>query len=148
MRENRSRITHHASRTIYQSSTLKHTLDVRRAMPGQNASYAIFLFATTGVLIAVALYAWQRRTTAGAAALAWLALAVAEWVMTYALELASADMATKVLWAKLQYLGIVNAPLAWLTFTLQYTGKARRPTRRGLAVLLIKIGRASCRERV
>ena len=106
-------------------------------MPGQNASYAIFLFATTGVLVALALYAWQRHTTAGATALAWLALAVAEWVLTYALELTGADMATKVLWAKLQYLGIVNAPLAWLTFTLQYTGKARRPTRRGLTVLLI-----------
>src|SRR5262245_30415783 len=106
-------------------------------MPWQYRAYTALLFITTGVLVALALFARQRRTTTGATAFMWLALAIAEWVLTYALELIGISMAAKVFWAKLQYLGIVNAPLAWLIFALHYSGKGRWLTRRNLALLLI-----------
>src|SRR5262249_47214489 len=104
---------------------------------GQYLAYTALLFSTTGVLVALALYARQRRGTVGATAFVWLALAVAEWALTYALELAGGSVQVKVLWAKLQYLGIVGTPLAWLIFTLYYTGKGRWLTHRTLALLLV-----------
>ena len=99
-------------------------------------AYTALLFITTGVLVAFALYAWQRRATAGAVPFLWLALTIAEWTLTYALEVAM-SMPEMVFWAKLQYLGICGTPLAWLIFTLHYTGKSFWLTRRNLAVLAL-----------
>src|SRR5215217_2114803 len=106
-------------------------------MPAQNALYTVLLFTTAGVLFAFALYVQQRRGTLGAVAFMWLALLVAEWALTYALELAGSSAPVKVFWAKLQYLAIAGIPLAWLVFTLHYTDKAGWITRRKLVALLI-----------
>ncbi len=65
-------------------------------------------------------------------------LAMAEWSFGYALELSSTDLLTKLFWAKAQYLGIVIAPLAVLTFALQYTGRNKWLTRRNLALLAVE----------
>jgi PAS domain S-box-containing protein len=105
-----------------------------------NWQQIVFLFlplATTIVVFALALYTWQRRMVAGATALVWLTLAVAAWTLTYTFELSSTDLPTKLFWAKCQYIGIVNAPPAWLAFTFQYTGQGRWLTPRRLALLLI-----------
>jgi signal transduction histidine kinase/DNA-binding response OmpR family regulator len=107
-------------------------------MTWQNASYTVLLFTTTGVLMALALYAWLRRGVSGATAFIWLALVIAEWVLTYALELGSASVTWKIWYAQLQYLGIASAPVAWLIFTLHYTGRARHMTARNLALLLVE----------
>jgi PAS domain S-box-containing protein len=107
-------------------------------MPSQNAIFTVLLFITTGALAAFALYGRLRRGVAGAPAFVWLALAVAEWVLTYALELGTGNMARKILYSQLQYLGIASVPLAWLAFTLQYTGRGAWLTRRKLALLLIE----------
>src|SRR5215216_4201190 len=117
------------------SSYQQLTADI---MPSQNAIFTVLLFVTTGALGAFALYARLRRSVAGAPAFVWLALAVAEWVLTYALELGTPSEARKILYAELQYLGIASVPLAWLAFTLQYTGKGAWLTRRRLALLLIE----------
>src|SRR5262245_17128373 len=53
----------------------------------------------------LALVAWRRRDVPGAAALAAMLLAAASWAATYIGELASADLATKLLWAKVEGLG-------------------------------------------
>src|SRR5262249_26857771 len=100
--------------------------------------YTALLFVTTGVLVAFALYARLRRSVVGAPAFVWLALMVAEWVLTYALELGTSDMSRKIVYAQLQYLGIASVPVAWLAFTLQYTGRAAWLTRRTLALLAIE----------
>ena len=107
-------------------------------MPWQNAIYTVLLFITTGALVAFALYARLRRGVAGAPAFVWLALLVAVWVLTYALELGTDNLPRKIEYAQLQYLGIASVPLAWLAFTLQYTGRATWLTRRRLALLLIE----------
>src|SRR5215211_5110699 len=107
-------------------------------MPLQNAIYTALLFITTGTLAAFALYARLRRGVTGAPAFVWLALVVAEWVLTYALELGTGDMPRKIFYAQIQYLGIASVPLAWLAFTLQYTGRGAWLTWRKLALLLIE----------
>ncbi len=86
----------------------------------------------------LALLSWRRRAVPGAWAFLGLMGAVAGWSLGYALELASADEAAKLFWAKAQYLGIVLVPAAWLVFALQYTGRGRGVTRRFLALLSIE----------
>jgi PAS domain S-box-containing protein len=62
---------------------------------------------------------------------------VAVWSFGYALELASAEQAVKLFWARTQYAGIVSVPVAWLLFARRYAGGGRRPRRRNLALLAI-----------
>jgi PAS domain S-box-containing protein len=86
---------------------------------------------------ALALFAWRHRTVRGAAAFAVLMLAVMEWAFSYAPDLSSPELAVKVFWSKVEYLGIVTVPVAWLVFALQYTGRERWLKRRRLALLAL-----------
>lgn len=86
---------------------------------------------------AIALFAWRRRAAPGAAPLAALTFAATIWSIGYALELSSADLASSVLWAKAQYVGIVFVPLAWLAFAVQYTNREHWITRRSIALLAL-----------
>lgn len=85
----------------------------------------------------VAVYSWSRRTNLGALALTLLASAVAEWSIGYALEIAGADLATKVIWGKIQYLGIVLVPLMWVGFAFHHANQAKWLTLRTLVSLSI-----------
>src|SRR6187399_91771 len=69
--------------------------------------------------LAIAWAAWRQRAQPSALALLGLSLAVAEWAATYALELAASDVASKLVWAKLEYIGIVGVPVAWLLLTVR-----------------------------
>ena len=62
------------------------------------------------------------RTARGGMALLALTLAASLWSFGYALEIASPDLPTKLFWAKIEYLGIIVIPLAWLIFSAQYSG--------------------------
>ncbi|MCC7358520.1 MAG: GAF domain-containing protein [Anaerolineales bacterium] len=85
---------------------------------------------------AMALYGWTRRNRVGRL-FALFAVCAAIWGLTYTLELNSAGLAAKLLWAKLAYAGIALAPVAWMAFALQFTGRDRLLNRRALLVLLI-----------
>lgn len=81
-----------------------------------NILYTIPLLLAAGISISVAIYAWRERTPV-AGPLTLLLFAVAEWSLCYAFELVSIDLAGKLLWAKIKYLGIVCTTLGWLIFT-------------------------------
>jgi PAS domain S-box-containing protein len=83
----------------------------------------------------LARYAWQRRSALGSTFFAVLTMAVAEWVVAYALELAAVDLAGKVLWARLQYVGMTIVPVAWILLSLELSGRERWITRRHAALL-------------
>ncbi|HSB00533.1 MAG TPA: histidine kinase N-terminal 7TM domain-containing protein, partial [Anaerolineales bacterium] len=79
-----------------------------------------------GVAMAwAAYYSWSHRGVSGASALALLALAAGVWTVGYALEIAGADLDTKVLWSKIQYFGITTVPLLWLVFCYNYFNQTR-----------------------
>lgn len=103
----------------------------------QYTPYIIPLLVTTVLAIALAFYVWRHRTTHGAVTFALLMLAIAEWSSGYTLELGALDLATKVFWGKVQYLGIVTTPMAWLAFALQYTNQEKWLTRRNVALATI-----------
>ena len=66
-----------------------------------------------------------------------LALACAEWSLGYALEIAGANLPTKVFWGKSQYIGIVTIPLLWVIFAYSHSTHGTRMTRRNVALLSI-----------
>jgi PAS domain S-box-containing protein len=94
------------------------------------------LLVTTGVAALVAVAAWRRRSRPGALPLAALMASVALWSLAHGLQISSTSVAAKYVWIKVEYLGIVTAPIAWLALALQYTNRdARWLTRRNLIVL-------------
>jgi PAS domain S-box-containing protein len=99
--------------------------------------YLLPLIAGVALSLGVAFFAWRRRHVSGALALALLMLAVAEWSAGYVLELTSASVPAKLFWIKVQYVGIVSAPLAWLAFALGYAGRMQWLRRRNLGLLAL-----------
>lgn len=104
----------------------------------QFTRYSIPLIIAAVGSAALAFYAWRRRqTTPAAKSLTLMMLAVAEWSVGYAIELGSTNLAAMVFWSKIEYLGIVTVPLAWLVFALQFSNRDRWLTQRNLVLLSI-----------
>jgi PAS domain S-box-containing protein len=104
----------------------------------QYSPYILPLVVSSIIAGLEAIYVWQRRATvSGAMALALLALACAEWSLGYALEIAGADLPTKIFWGKSQYIGIATVPLLWVIFAYSYSTKGIRMTRRNVSLLSI-----------
>jgi PAS domain S-box-containing protein len=89
------------------------------------------------ISIWVAIYAYAHRVNKGATLLLLLGVAIAEWSICYAFEIAGANLFTKVLWAKLEYAGIVTIPVLWFVFCLQQTNRSRWLEKKNIILLLI-----------
>ncbi len=107
-------------------------------MRWQFTPYVFPVVAAAVVSAWLALVAWRRRPMLGATPFSLLMLSVAQWSLGYALELASPDLATKLFWDNIAWLGAVSAPAAWLTFALQYTGRTGWLTRRNVIILALE----------
>jgi PAS domain S-box-containing protein len=83
-------------------------------------------------------FLWRRRPAPGSIAFSLLMLAVAEWSLAYALELVSADLSTALFWDNMTWLGAASAPMLWLVFVLQYTGRTAWLTRRNVVILTVE----------
>jgi len=70
----------------------------------------------------IAGYAWQRRSLPGALPLSLMAFSVAIWLCGYATQLSSLSFPPALWWVRLQFVGIVALPVAWLWFAAEYTG--------------------------
>jgi N-terminal 7TM region of histidine kinase len=97
---------------------------------------SLFLLAVAASCAGVGASLWRRRSAPGAIGLVALLAAVAVWNAGYALEIAVGGLGPKLLWAKVQYLGIVSAPPAVFVAALGYTGRSAWLTRGRLAALL------------
>jgi len=84
-----------------------------------------------GLLVSVILTAivWNRRPAPGALLFALFVFAGAVWSFFWILEIGSPLISSKILWAKLQNIGILSTGVLWLAFVLDYTGNPwwRRP---------------------
>jgi diguanylate cyclase (GGDEF)-like protein/PAS domain S-box-containing protein len=106
-------------------------------MSWQLTPYALAFFVAAGISALVAFIAWRRRTMPGGRPLALLMLAVAEWALGAGLDVAAVEVPAKILWSKVEYLGLINVPPLFLVFVLEYTHRDRWLTRRNLALLWI-----------
>src|SRR5437764_2115110 len=100
--------------------------------------YVLPMIISAAIAAALARSAWHRRPAPGAISFCLLMLAVAEWSLAYALELASPDLPTTLFWDNIAWLGAVSAPTLWLVFALHYTGRARWLSRPIVALLVVE----------
>ena len=91
-------------------------------------SVAILFLVVTGIVSAV-LASYGRRCAPAPGAIPFMAMMalVALWAILYAMEIMAPDLASKVLWAKFEYISIAFIPVAWALFTLEYTGTKGKP---------------------
>ncbi|WP_420991981.1 histidine kinase N-terminal 7TM domain-containing protein [Cupriavidus sp. 30B13] len=78
-------------------------------------SYPLVLCLTFAVVgsLTMALMAWTRRDDPTVKAFLVLAFGTALWSGGRLMELSATDLETRVLWAKLQYFGIMAVPIGW-----------------------------------
>jgi signal transduction histidine kinase len=102
------------------------------------------LFATLYILLLIgiaalggylALYSWNRRIAPGAKAYAAFMATMACYMVCLVLEFAAGDLATKILWSKMEYISAAIVPLIWLGFSLQFTERGGWLSRPKLAIL-------------
>lgn len=93
------------------------------------------LLALSIVAVAIAAYAWRKRTAPGALPLSLLAGAMSIWLAGYAMELSSQTIAIALRWVTLEFAGIVTAPVVWLWFAAEYTGSWSWLNRRRVGLL-------------
>ena len=98
-------------------------------------TYALLLGVSAVVLIALVGYVIRQRPTPRGIAGVVLLLASATWVLGIAMEMASHSLLAKVLWHKLQYVGVAILPVAWIMYALLYVGHGLRSARRALILL-------------
>jgi len=97
-------------------------------MAWQWTPYTIPLIVTAAISAMLAVFVWQRRFAPSSTPFVLLILAVAEWSLGYALQLASVDLPAKTLCAGFKYLGVV-VPVAWFSSALQYTERYQESIR-------------------
>ncbi len=83
-------------------------------------SYAALSALASILAFLVAAIAWRRRAIPGGKSLTALMLACGVWSFFTALEYAAVGIPAKVFWAKLEYLGVVTAPVFFLLLALEY----------------------------
>ena len=91
--------------------------------------YTIIFVAGLLISITLTIIVWNRRSAPGALLFALFVLAGAVWSFFWILEIGSQLISSKILWAKLENVGILATCVLWLAFVLDYTGDPwwRRP---------------------
>ncbi len=88
--------------------------------------YTLSLFAGAIMAGAVAAIAWKRAVTSVGRSLAILMGSVFVWSLAAALEATAADMATKLLLSKIEYIGIATVPLLMFLFATRFLQSGRK----------------------
>lgn len=99
--------------------------------------FAVVLLVTAGLAATMALIVWRRRAAPGRIPFALLMLALTEWEFIRALEAVAVAVPAKMLWARVEYLGIASVAPLWLMFALEYGHRDKWLTRRNVALLWI-----------
>lgn len=84
------------------------------------------LLAGTLVGLLLIIRVLRYRETRGGGPLLLMVAAATLWCLAYALEIASPALESKLFWAKIQYLGILSIPPAWLMLSAEYHGLPSR----------------------
>ena len=99
--------------------------------------YAILLLISTSITLYIAFYSWNKRLNPNAYFFSLVMVAVSIWSICGAFEMASVDMATKIIWSQISYLGIVLIGPTFLMFTMSYTDHKKYLNKRFAAAFMI-----------
>ena len=83
----------------------------------------MFLAGLTGLVNVIIVS--RRLRVVGALPLLLLGIAISEWALAYAMELASRDLAAQVFWARIQYFGIASVSTLFFLFAATYAQAQR-----------------------
>lgn len=76
------------------------------------------------------LYAWHRRPAIAVSPFAWAMLGMSIWTFTYGLEIFFPQLPIKLFFLKIEYFGVVSAPVFMLFFAFDYSGNQHLLTRK------------------
>jgi two-component system, cell cycle sensor histidine kinase and response regulator CckA len=93
---------------------------------GSPSPYAMALGAAALVCMVLLLLGWRHRAQPGGLQFVLLMGGAVLWTLFYAFEIMAPSLDGKLLWAKLEYLGIAAVPLFWFLFAWSYTGGGLR----------------------
>ncbi len=87
------------------------------------------------LLILGGFYAWvgiyiSHRQIKARASFVGMMLSMSLWSLFYGLEIMANTLSAKLLWARIEYLGIVSLPVLWLIFVLTFIGHSDLLTKR------------------
>jgi signal transduction histidine kinase/PAS domain-containing protein len=97
----------------------------------------LLLLVAGAATLAIAVVGFARRDAPGGGIFFLLMLACTHWSWGFALELWTSDIATKLLWARIEYFGFVSVPVLWLIFTARYTRRDGWLSRPRVAMLWV-----------
>jgi len=107
-------------------------------MHWQSSPYTLPLFLGSLVSLISVLYIWRYRRAEASTIFSLLMACMAIWSAGYALQLAGADIPTKLFWRNVKNIGVVPVSTLWLITVLTYTGYRRWLTRRNLLWLAVE----------
>ncbi len=99
--------------------------------------FSVIIFAGFVIALALAAIIWTRRPSPGTTPLALLLVAASIWIIGNALESSANELAARVLFNKISYIGVTSSGVFWLIFTLDYTGSAWWKNPRNLVLVCI-----------
>lgn len=85
--------------------------------------------------LSLTVLAWRQRPKPGATAFAVLMAGGTWWVATSSIGLFTTEMARRLFLHKLEWVGLVTIPVAWLLFALEYTRRSEFVSKRTVALL-------------
>ena len=103
----------------------------------QYTPYTTLVFIAALISGGLTLWGWRRHPAPGAGWFTALTFSAFSWALCYGLEMVSTDLPATLLWSKMQYLGAVSLPVAWLALVLTYTGQRRWLSPRNVALLFV-----------
>jgi PAS domain S-box-containing protein len=106
-------------------------------MQYQITPYALLPLCTALISALLAYDTWRRRGDPASGPFIALTFLVAIWSFGSAFELSSTNVATALFWVRIEYIGIVSAPVAWLLMMLAFSERRSTFSRPWLAFLLL-----------
>ncbi len=97
--------------------------------------YIILLALGTAYAYAFAYLSWLHRSSRGARAFTILLLLIAGWGLSYTFEMAGGNYQTQYEFLRMKSLFLALLPVAWLVFSVSFTGKVEQITRRNILLL-------------
>lgn len=106
-------------------------------MTWQVVPFTPLLSAAGVVALLAAAFLWGRHRTPSGTALTVVLVAAAGWTLATAVEHAQADLAGKLLAARVGYVFLAALPVAWVVFTGRFSTRPNRLNRRMIAALCV-----------
>jgi PAS domain S-box-containing protein len=103
----------------------------------ESALLTAALYASVTVGIAAAILAWRRRADPGATPLVLFLAGQTWWSICTLFRVSSTTVPEELLWTRLGWIGVVVVPVAWVIFSLEYTGRDEYLTRRSVTLLSV-----------